>query len=93
MLGGIVAIGGALVTIGGLPAEAQVQHLDSLFVLGGVLFAVLAVPGLAGLRGLRGPPSCRRPHAGLAASVRAVGTTLRAGAGTCRRCRCWSRSS
>jgi len=78
MLGGIVAIGGALVTIGGLPAEAQVQHLDSLFVLGGVLFAVLAVPGLAGLRGLRGSAELPPGHtAGLAASVRAVGTTLR----------------
>lgn len=78
MLGGIVAIGGALVTMSGLPVEAQVEHLDALFVLGGVLFAVLAVPGLAGLRGLRGPVELPAGHAaGLAASVRAVGTTLR----------------
>jgi UMF1 family MFS transporter len=78
MIGGIVALAGALATVGGLPAEAQVEHLDSLFVLGGALFAVLAVPGVAGLRGLRGSVRFPDDHAaGLAASVRAVGTTLR----------------
>ena len=78
MLGGVVAIGGALLTIRGVPPTAQVGHLDSLFVLGGVLFAVLAAPGLAGLRGLRAPIELPAGHAaGLAASVRAVGTTLR----------------
>jgi UMF1 family MFS transporter len=78
MIGGIVALAGALATVGGLPAEAQVEHLDSLFVLGGALFAVLAVPGVAGLRGLRASLRFPADHAaGLAASVRAVGTTLR----------------
>jgi UMF1 family MFS transporter len=78
MLGGIVALGGALLAIRDVPPAAQVQHLGSLFVLAGLLFAVLAAPGLAGLRGLRGPMELPAGHAaGLAASVRAVGTTLR----------------
>jgi len=78
MFGGIVALGSALATIRDVPPAEQVEHLGSFFVLGGLLFALLAVPGLAGLRGLRPAGQPPAGHAaGLAASVRAVGTTLR----------------
>jgi UMF1 family MFS transporter len=78
LLGGIIAIAVALFMLRGTAPEAQVRQLGSIFVVAGVLFAVLALPGLAGLRGLR--PSTVQGAAraiGLGASLRAVATTLR----------------
>ena len=78
LLGGIVAIVVALIMLRGTAPAAQVRQLGSVFVVAGVLFAVLAVPGLAGLRGLRTSAAPLASHAvGLGASMRAVGTTLR----------------
>lgn len=77
LLGGILAIVVALIMVRGTAPAAQVQHLGPVFVVAGMLFAVLAVPGLAGLRGLR--PSALPAAAqtvGLGASLRAVGETL-----------------
>jgi len=78
LLGGIIAIAAALLMLHGTASAEQIRHLGSIFVMVGVLFAVLAVPGLAGLRGLR--PSAERGAAdtiGLGASLRAVATTMR----------------
>lgn len=78
LLGGIAAIVGALWLMRGVPPAAQVQRLGDAFVLCGVLFAVLALPGLAGLRGLRAVvPSVPTSGAWPGASLRAVGATLR----------------
>ena len=78
LVGGVAAIGLALFLMSGVPAEAQVRRLGALFVLAGLMYALLAVPGLAGLRGLRRAPLAG-VHAGaaLAGSVRAVCSTLR----------------
>jgi UMF1 family MFS transporter len=78
LLGGIVAIVVALLMMQGVPPASQVQHLGTVFGAAGVLFAALAVPGLAGLRGLRTSATPPAGHDGsLAASLVAVGTTLR----------------
>jgi UMF1 family MFS transporter len=78
LLGGIVAIVAALLMMQGVAPAAQVQRLGSVFVVAGVLFAVLAVPGLAGLRGLRAPPALTAQAADAdTSSLRAVLTTLR----------------
>jgi UMF1 family MFS transporter len=78
LLGGIVVIVAALLLMQGVAPAEQAQQLGPVFVVAGVLFAVLAVPGIAGLRGLRAsaaPPSS--PVAGLGASLRAVAATVR----------------
>ncbi len=78
LLGGIVAIAVALLLMRGEPPAAQVGRLGAVFVAAAVLFAALAVPGFAGLRGLRSSVAPLPIHAaGLAASLRAVGSTLR----------------
>jgi UMF1 family MFS transporter len=78
LLGGIVAIVVALLLLRGVPAAQQVQNLGSVFMAAAALFAALAVPGFAGLRGLRASAELSAGHAaGLGASLRAVGTTLR----------------
>jgi len=78
LLGGIVAIVVALLMMQDVPKAEQIQGLGAVFGAAGLLFLALAVPGLAGLRGLRtsaAPPADRA--GGIAASFRAVGTTLR----------------
>jgi UMF1 family MFS transporter len=61
-----------------VPPEAQVQRLGDAFALCGVLFAALALPGLAGLRGLRvAQPPAQPRRAGPGASLRTVAATLR----------------
>ena len=78
LVGGMAAIGLALFLMSGVPAESQVQRLGALFVLAGVMYALVAVPGLAGLRGLRRPPAAgAHTGAAVAGSLRAVYSTLR----------------
>jgi UMF1 family MFS transporter len=48
--GGIVALVAALAVMRGIPADAQAARLGQAFMVSGLLFAALAVPGLLGLR-------------------------------------------
>ena len=77
LLGGIVAIAAALLLMRDEPPATQVERLGDVFSAAAALFAVLALPGFAGLRGLRQPAAPPHAAAGLAASLRAVGSTLR----------------
>jgi UMF1 family MFS transporter len=59
--GGIAALAAALGVMRGVPSEAQAARLADAFAIAGLIFVVLAVPGLLGLRriarggGLSGP--------------------------------------
>ena len=77
LLGGIVAIAGAIVLMEGVAPAEQIERLGSVFVAAGVLFAVLAVPGITGLRGLRASSSPARQADARISSLRVVATTLR----------------
>lgn len=77
LVGGIAATLAALWIMRGVATEAQVARLADLFVLGGALFALLAIPGLAAVRGLRQSPPPAASSAGLIQSVLIVAATLR----------------
>lgn len=77
-LGGIVAIAVALGLLSGVEPAAQVMRLGTVFGVAGLLFGILAVPGLAGLRRIGVPPgSPALPGNPLASSFLAVASTLR----------------
>ncbi len=61
--GGILALAASLLLFRGLPAEAQAARLSDAFLLAGLLFAGIAVPGLLGLRRLGAPPAAARAFA------------------------------
>jgi len=75
-VGGIAALLVAIALMRGMPPAAQVEHLGVAFLACGVLFAMLALPGLAGLRQLAAHD---RPAAapGGASAFAAVFETLR----------------
>lgn len=76
--GGIVALLAALGVMHGVPADAQAARLSSVFALSGMLFAALAVPGLAGLRSIGASPAGDRlPRPAVRVAYAAVIGTLR----------------
>lgn len=74
--GGILALAASLILFRGLPAEAQAARLSGAFLLAGLLFAGIAVPGLLGLRRLGAPPAAARAFA-FGAAYASVLSTLR----------------
>ncbi len=79
--GGIAGLAAAVALMHGVPDDAQAARLGYVFLVSGVLYAILAVPGLLGLRGL----AAARTHDGL--SRRGVRTTFAAVATTLRQWR------
>ena len=78
LCGGMAAIAVALLMTRGLPPAGQVDRLSSVFIMSAVMFAILAVPGVAGLRGLRrAPDGVNGKTDATFASLRAVAGTLR----------------
>ena len=77
LAGGMLAGFIALWMLRGVPAGAQVERLGAVFVMVGLLFGALALPGIAGLRGLRGRDTAIGAHGALLASLRRVVATLR----------------
>ena len=76
--GGIVALAAALGVMHGVAADAQFARLGGVFALSGLLFAALAVPGLAGLRRLAASPAGDRSgRPGVREAYAAVIDTLR----------------
>jgi UMF1 family MFS transporter len=67
----------ALWLLRGVPADAQVARLDAVFTLAGVLFGLLALPGLAGLRALRPRGAAISSGRAWVASFQRVAATLR----------------
>jgi len=59
--GGIIALLAALGLMHGVPADAQSVRLKDAFMVAGLLFAALAVPGLLGLRRLAAASAGDRP--------------------------------
>jgi UMF1 family MFS transporter len=68
----------AIWLIAGTPAAEQTARLGAVFFLSGLIFGVLAVPGLAGVRGLRVPHGPPMRKGALVGSVRGVVATLSA---------------
>lgn len=77
LAGGAVAALSALWLLRGVPATEQVARLGAVFTLAGVLFGLLALPGLVGLRALRPRGAAISGGRALAASVQRVAATLR----------------
>jgi len=76
LTGGMSAILIAVWMMRGIPAGEQVGRLGAVFVMTGLIFCVLALPGVAGLRGLRVPTAPPTRKGALVDSVRAVITTF-----------------
>ena len=74
--GGIIALLAALGLMHGVPADAQSVRLKDAFMVAGLLFAALAVPGLLGLRRLAAASAGDRPAPGAArtAYLSVIGT-------------------
>lgn len=76
LVGGMSAILLAIWMMRGIPAGEQVGRLGAVFVMVGLIFAMLAVPGVGGLRGLRVPAAALTRKGALVASARSVVSTL-----------------
>lgn len=76
LAGGMSAVLIAIWMMRGIPAGEQVGRLGAVFIMTGLVFGALALPGLGGVRGLR-VPSCPPTRKGaLIGSVRGVTSTL-----------------
>lgn len=78
LAGGMFAILIAIWMMRGTPAGEQVGRLGAVFLASGLIFGVLAVPGLGGMRGLRVPICPPMRKGALVGSVRGVVSTLSA---------------
>jgi MFS transporter, UMF1 family len=77
LLGGLTVILPAIWLVRGFPAGAQVERLGTVFVMAGLVFGALALPGVMALRGLREPAVAPSRRGALVASARGVVSTLR----------------
>lgn len=78
LVGGMSAVLIAIWMMRGIPAGEQVGRLGAVFVMTGLIFGVLALPGVGGMRGLRVPAAPPMRKGALSASARGVASTLMA---------------
>ncbi len=77
MLGGVLAVAGALWLLRDVPRAAQIDQLPQIFLLCAVLFGALAVPSLWALRDLATAPVVTGSTVGGPSLLRAVWRTCR----------------
>ncbi|MBS1133646.1 MAG: D-galactonate transporter [Burkholderiaceae bacterium] len=76
LVGGMSAVLIAIWMMRGIPAGEQIVRLGAVFVMTGLIFGVLALPGVGGVRGLRVPAAPPMRKGALVDSARGVVSTL-----------------
>jgi UMF1 family MFS transporter len=76
LVGGMSAVLIAIWMMRGIPAGEQIGRLGAVFVMTGLIFGVLALPGVGGVRGLRVPAVPPPRKGAIVDSARVVVSTL-----------------